>query len=349
MTTTLGFVMVGIAGYQLTQQERDYLNHPAVAGVILFQRNFASVAQLQALCADIHAIRHPRLLIGVDHEGGRVQRFTEEFTRLPPMSLLGDQYQTDKPQALRLSEELGWLAATELLTCGIDLSFAPVLDLDYGHNQVIGNRAFDNTPYGVTELALAFNKGMQAAGMAAVGKHFPGHGYVSVDTHLGVAMDDRPYLTLDAQDMMPFKALIEAGLPAIMPAHVIYSDCDAQPAGFSHFWLQRVLRERLGFEGAIISDDLGMQAAVAQGHLVDRVLMAQDAGCDLVLVCNELEAIPGLLQQLTERETAPLRQLRLIRLHGRNLSGRFDKLRFNPRWQAIQRHLDRLQHPALGL
>lgn len=353
MATKLGFIMMGIAGLQVTSQEREWLAHPAVAGVILFQRNFASVAQLQALCADIHSIRHPRLLIGVDHEGGRVQRFGQEFTRLPPMSALGISYQADQALALEQATELGWLAATELLTCGIDLSFSPVLDIDYGHNQVIGERAFARSAYEVAALSQAFVSGMNEAGMAAVAKHFPGHGYVSVDTHLGIAEDPRSYLALDEQDMLPFKALINQGLAAIMPAHVIYPDCDAQPAGFSHFWLQRVLRERLGFEGAIISDDLGMQAAVAQGSLLDRVKRAAQAGCDLVLVCNDLTEIPGLLNQLAVAQSpvisSPLSQLRLIRLHGRKLSSRFDKLRFNPRWQAAHRIVETLNTPSLGL
>ncbi|WP_200770592.1 beta-N-acetylhexosaminidase [Thiomicrospira sp. ALE5] len=343
MASQLGYLMIGIAGPRLKQHEREWLAHPAVAGVILFQRNFESVNQLQSLCADIHSIRQPRLLIGVDHEGGRVQRFTREFTRLPPIAALGELYAKDTREGLVTAEQLGWLAATELLSCAIDLSFAPVLDIDYGHNQVISHRAFAASGYEVSELALAFHQGMQRAGMAAVAKHFPGHGYVSVDTHLGVAEDSRSYLSIEQQDMQPFVALVNAGVSAIMPAHVIYSDCDAEPAGFSHFWLQRVLRERLGFEGAIISDDLGMQAAVAKGSLIERVALALEAGCDLVLVCNDLTEIPKLLDQASDKAQDPLSQLRLIRLHGRKGVGRFDKLKLNSDWQAAQHSLQSMQ------
>lgn len=348
LATKLGYIMIGIEGKKLKQHERAWLQDPAVAGVILFQRNFESINQLQALCAEIHRVRHPRLLVGVDHEGGRVQRFAEGFTRLPAMAALGELFLIDSEAALATAEQLGWLAATELLACGVDLSFAPVLDINYGHNQVIGSRAFAKTPYHVTQLALAFSKGMLNAGMAPVAKHFPGHGYVTVDTHLDIAEDTRSYLTLDQQDMMPFKALIEADLPAIMPAHVIYSDCDPYPAGFSIFWLQRVLRERLGYQGAIISDDLGMQAAVVTGALSERVNMAITAGCDLVLVCNDLDAIPGLLKELSiqlklqNQPQSSLSQLRLIRLHGRKLLQDFASLKFNPDWQAAQVALDKM-------
>lgn len=329
---SLGSIMIDIQGTSMTAVERERLMDAKVAGVILFSRNFESVEQLRELTSEIHKLRHPRLLIAVDHEGGRVQRFRDGFTRIPPMRLLGDYYQADSKHALQVAQKIGWLLAVELLACGVDFSFAPVLDLDYGGSTVIGDRAFAADAKVVSELSTALIKGMQNAGMASVGKHFPGHGYIEADTHLEIAVDQRGLQQIQQQDMQPFLKLIENGLDAVMPAHVIYPQVDSKPAGFSEFWLQRILREQCHFEGAIISDDMSMQAAVEFGDAAQRVRQALQAGCDLVLVCNDPQAADQVLSQVCWQGDL-ISHARLIRLHGHH-NYRYDKLRFDPHWQA---------------
>lgn len=342
---SLGSVMIGVSGLSLTAQERDWLLNPMVAGVILFSRNFESPEQLKSLCDEVHALRHPKLLIAVDHEGGRVQRFRQGFTRLPSMRVLGQLYQRSSEQALKKAHELGWLLATELLACGVDFSFAPVVDLDYGESHVIGDRAFSADPVITGKLALQVSLGMREAGMASVAKHFPGHGYVKADTHEEIAIDERHWPQIEQQDLQPFLSLMSHGLEAVMPAHVRYPNVDDLPVGFSHYWLQKILREECHFDGAIISDDLGMHAAAVYGSVVERVNLALKAGCDLVLVCNELDQIPEVLAQGVQR-TCPISHARLIRLHGRAQVS-FDRLHYEPLWQAAAKNINHLSEQAL--
>ncbi len=337
----LGAVMVDLAGLQLRAEERERLLHPQVAGVVLFSRNFESFEQLKALCAEIHALRQPKLLIAVDHEGGRVQRFrTEGFTHLPPMGKLGRLHALNPMEADEAARALGWLMAAELLTAGVDFSFAPVVDVDYGRSQVIGDRSFAQSPETVGLLAAHFLRGMHEAGMAGVAKHFPGHGYALADTHMDVAEDSRPLEMLEL-DLQPFRQLIQAGVEGVMPAHVIYSEVDRLPAGFSRIWLQQILRGQLGFEGAIISDDLNMAAAVAQGGIVHRAQQALEAGCDLLLALNDVKGTDTLLQQL-HYQVSLLSHGRMIVLHGH---ARFPmkKLRQQPQWRKAQTFVEQLQ------
>lgn len=282
-----GPVMVDVAGFSLTEAERVRLSHPLVGGVILFRRNFQNIEQLKALTAQIRSLRSPALLIAVDHEGGRVQRFLEGFTRLPPMSVLGELWQQDEAAARAAAEDVGMVLAAELRACGIDLSFTPVLDLDWGRCAVIGNRAFHREPEVVAELALALQRGLRQGGMATCGKHFPGHGFVAGDSHFLMPQDDRTLRELEADDLIPFARMAAAGMGSVMPAHVVYPAVDDRPAGFSPVWLQDILRGQLGFDGVIFSDDLGMEGAAGAGSFVERAAAALAAGCDMVLVCNQ--------------------------------------------------------------
>lgn len=294
----LGPVMVDIAGLELAPDEREMLAHPLVGGVILFARNYRSPGQLDALTAAIHALRDPALLIAVDHEGGRVQRFVEGFTRLPPMRALGRIYDREPTLAANLAGAVGVVLAAELREHGVDLSFTPVLDIDFGSSSVIGDRAFHATATGVAALAGGLVAGMARMGMGAVGKHFPGHGYVRADSHHEVPVDERDLAAIEANDLAPYAALIGKGLAGVMPAHVIYPKVDARPAGFSPVWLKDILRERLGFDGIVFSDDLSMEGASVAGGIVARGRAALAAGCDMVLVCNAPEAARRLLDGL---------------------------------------------------
>jgi beta-N-acetylhexosaminidase len=289
--------MVDVAGLELTDAERERLAHPLVGGVILFTRNYAAPAQLQSLSAAIRALRTPQLLIAVDHEGGRVQRFRSGFTELPPMRLLGEQWDRDPAAAAAAAERYGSCIATELSAQGIDFSFTPVLDLDYGHSAIIGNRALHRNPNAVAHLGWALCQGLRSGGMAAVGKHFPGHGFVRADSHMELPVDERPLAALEKADLVPFGTLVRLGIEAIMPAHVVYPAVDDVAAGFSRRWLQNVLRERLGFDGLIFSDDLSMAGAQKRGDIVARAEAASSAGCDMVLVCNDAPAVDTLLSR----------------------------------------------------
>lgn len=312
----LGPLMIDVAGTALTDEDRRRLLHPKVGGVILFRRNYESPDQVAELCRDIHALRSPHLLIGVDHEGGRVQRFREGFTPIPPMRALGEVWDAHPQQARRLARDAGYVIGAELRAVGVDFSFAPVLDLDYGASGVIGDRAFHRQPQAVTELAHALVLGLHEAGMNAVGKHFPGHGFVKADSHLAVPVDERVLEDIEFADLIPFRQLIDLGLAGIMPAHVIYPRVDAQPAGFSRRWLQEILRGRFGFEGVIFSDDLAMEGASVAGDAVARAQAALSAGCDMALMCNR----PDLVDQLLARLDWPLPAVSLVRLarmHGR--------------------------------
>jgi len=314
---TLGPLMVDLVGTTLSEQEKEVLQHPLVGGVILFSRNFESPEQILELTTQIRALRDPHLIISVDHEGGRVQRFREGFTRLPPVATLGDLYLQDEQQAIAKAELTGWLMAVELRAVGVDFSFAPVLDLNYGVSEVIGDRAFHRDPQVVSELARSYIAGMKRAWMPAVGKHFPGHGAVEVDSHLGLPVDSRHMDDIWGADIVPFKQLCQTDLVGIMPAHIVYEQCASLPAGFSSYWIQTILRERLGFQGAVLSDDLSMEGAAVIGDMIARAEAALDAGCDMVLVCNKPEAAIEVLDNL-QVTADPLRHARLVRLHGRH-------------------------------
>ncbi|NMG64179.1 beta-N-acetylhexosaminidase [Azoarcus indigens] len=291
-----GPLMVDVAGLVLTDAERTRLRHPLVGGVILFARNFSDSAQLKALAAEIHALRQPALPIAVDHEGGRVQRFKEDgFTRLPAMRSLGLLWNVDRQAARKSAQAAGYVLAADLLAHGIDLSFAPVLDLDYGVSRAIGNRAFHGDAAVTAELAGAVARGMAAAGMGAVGKHFPGHGFVEADSHHEIPVDSRGFDALWEADIAPYRGPLGSQLTGVMPAHVIYPAVAPEPAGFSHYWLQEVLRKRVGFGGLVFSDDLNMEGAAWAGDIVGRAEAAWQAGCDMLLVCNRPEVTDDLL------------------------------------------------------
>jgi beta-N-acetylhexosaminidase len=311
---TLGPVMLDVAGQELTSEEKALLRHPSVGGVILFARNFSSPEQLVELTRAVRALRRPELLIAVDHEGGRVQRFKEGFTPIPPMRDLGLRWKRSPARAEALAEAAGYVIAVELRAHGVDFSFAPVLDVDSGASGVIGDRAFSDDPAAITALAGALIAGMAAGGAASVGKHFPGHGHVSADSHVAVPVDERTLDEIEATDLVPYHGLVSRGLNGVMPAHVIYPKVDARPAGFSRLWLTQILRGRLGFDGMIFSDDLSMEGASVAGGIADRARAALEAGCDMVLVCNAPESAAKLLDEM---KFGPLDAGRAARMQGR--------------------------------
>ncbi len=327
----LGPVMIDLACTSLSTAEHDRLLSPATGGIILFRRNYESPEQIAELIANIRAIR-PELLVAVDHEGGRVQRFRDGYTRLPSVA----NYQFHG--GAELAEKAGWLMAAELRAVDVDFSFAPVLDVECGISQVIGDRAFGTDPVTVAKLAQSFAAGMRRAGMSAVGKHFPGHGGVEADSHVALPVDRRSLAEIEKHDLMPFKALLAAGIEGIMPAHVIYAAVDERPAGFSPFWLQEVLRRRMGFYGAIFSDDLSMAGAAYAGSYSDRARLALAAGCDMVLVCNAPEAAEEVLESLSDLTVNPQHQPRLQAMRGRNGIDRA-RLRESPEWQETSQRL----------
>lgn len=345
---SLGPVMLDLEGVALTPAERELLRHPLVGGVILFARNYESIPRLAALTEAIHAVREPRLLVAVDHEGGRVQRFRDGFTRLPPCALLGRVHDEDHRRGLHLAEKAGWLMAVELRAAGIDFSFAPVLDLYKGISTVIGDRSFHRNPQTVANLARHYAHGMRRAGMEAVGKHFPGHGSVSEDSHHAVPVDRRSFDDIRMEDMLPFERLITAGLAAIMPAHVIYPAVDDKPAGFSPVWLQDILRRQLDFHGTIFSDDICMTGAGVIGTYVERTGAALAAGCDMVLVCNNRKAATEILDNF-QYSPDPAAQARLIRMHGRQPLT-YAEMQQDTAWRSISREVAALEvAPELDL
>lgn len=340
--------MLDVAGPELEPADRDLLAHPAVGGVILFSRNYEDPAQLAGLTASIHALRTPHLLVAVDHEGGRVQRFREGFTRLPRAAALGAAYDRDEPRGLTLAAEAGWLMAAELRACGVDMSFAPVLDLDRECGTVIGERALHRRPDAVTALARAYVRGMRDAGMAAVGKHFPGHGGVVEDSHDTLPVDRRDLVTFRLEDLVPFARLAAEGLAGIMTAHLSVPAVDARPVTFSQRWLDGVLRRELGYKGAIFSDDLSMHGAAGEGTPADRARAALAAGCDMVLVCNDREAAAVAVEGVPRGGNA-VRASRLARFHARTAPDR-SALEANPRHGAVRSALQALEAaPELDL
>jgi len=333
----LGPLMVDLGGTELDAEDRGLLLHPAVGGVILFARNYASPDQLTKLTATIHGLREPRLLIGVDQEGGRVQRFREGFTRLPAAGRFGELYRLDARRARAACTSVAWLMASELRASGVDFSFAPVLDLDRGQSRVIGDRGFGASVDEVLDLALAWREGAGRAGMASVGKHFPGHGGVEADSHEALPSDDRDWDQVSSEDLVPFERLIDRGLEAVMPAHVVYPRIAPDPAGFSQFWLHEVLRGRLGFQGVIFSDDLNMAAAQAGGGYPERARAALRAGCDMLLICNNRPAAVEMVDAL-QGHADPRAQQRLLSMQGRG-DRRSGRLEADPLWQAAVRQV----------
>lgn len=313
----MGPLMLDIAGTELQPEDVERLNHPQCAGLILFSRNYESPEQILALTRSVRqSVKRP-CLIGVDQEGGRVQRFREGFFDLPAQRRLGELFEHSPQEAIRMANSLGWLMASEVRAVDVDFSFAPVLDLDYGSSSVIGDRSLHASPETVTSLARAYIWGMKRAGMPAVAKHFPGHGFVKADSHTDVAVDPRPMDEIEASDLVPFSELIGLGLEAVMPAHVIYEACDPRPAGFSSFWLQTVLRGQLGFQGLVVSDDLNMAAAADFGGPVERSTAALEAGCNLLLMCNNPSAADDILEGLEQNHVqADASTLSLLRGRG---------------------------------
>jgi beta-N-acetylhexosaminidase len=290
--------VVDVLGTVLTEEDRSRLRHPAAGAVILFARNYESPEQLAALTDEIRRLREPALPVCVDHEGGRVQRFREGFTAIPPMRELGRLWDRDREAARKAARGAAFIIGAELAAHGVDFSFAPVLDLDYGSSAVIGDRALHFDPRAVGALAACLVKGFAEAGVAAVGKHFPGHGFACADSHVAVPHDDRPVREILRKDVMPYRDAIQAGLAAVMPAHVVYTQAGPQPAGYSRFWLQDVLRKQLGFTGLVFSDDLSMEGAGVAGGVAERARAALDAGCDMVMLCNDPAGLERLLESL---------------------------------------------------
>lgn len=337
MTDKIGALVADVAGLTLTPEDKEILAHPLVGGVILFARNYESRQQIQDLCQQIRRASPAPMLIMVDQEGGRVQRFRGEFTELPPMSLFGEHYDRHPAQACELAKECGWLMAAELLAVGVDLSLAPVLDVNKGLSSVIGQRAFHSDHHAIVCLASAFISGMREAGMAATGKHFPGHGSVTLDSHVAMPIDTRTLAAIAVDDMLPFKGVMTTGLDAVMAAHIIFPEIDQLAVGFSRYWLQDILRQQLGFKGVIFSDDLSMEGANISSHYADRFLAAREAGCDLALLCNHragvvqvLDAIPQAKHMLNVAQWGVL-------------SARFSAqqlpLEQNQRWQRARKNV----------
>lgn len=324
----LGPLMIDIASTELTDLDRQRLSHPAVGGIILFARNYACPEQLDRLCSEIHALRTPRLPIGIDHEGGRVQRCREGFTRLPAMRKLGEAWDTDPARAKEMAQAIGYVLAAELRLHGVDLSFTPVLDLDWGRSSVVGTRAFHSKPEGVVKLAGALIAGLRQAGMIACGKHFPGHGWVEADSHVAIPVDERGLDEL-AADMLPYRELV---LDAVMPAHVSYPTIDSKPAGFSNYWIN-ILRNDIEFNGVVFSDDLSMEGASVAGDILARSLAAYRAGCDMLLVCNSPDSVGELLERWQE-PIDPIRSARIERLLPMTVAPTAQALSSDPLYQA---------------
>jgi len=313
MTVQHGPLMLDIEGLTLNDEDKTILSSPFVGGLILFSRNFESIEQLSLLVNQVRQVS-PQCLIAVDHEGGRVQRFKTGFTHIPPMAILGQLYQVSPEQALSLANDFAYLLATELLQLDIDISFAPVLDLDYGISAVIGDRAFSSDLTVLNRLVGAFLNGMHDAGMATTGKHFPGHGAVEADSHIAIPIDGRSLSVIRDNDMNAFSSVSKNGLDAVMPAHIIYPQVDEKPAGFSKIWLQDILRDELKFDGVIFSDDLSMEGASVAGSYAERCNAALMAGCDMVLVCNNRQATKEVLSHLENCFNKPIKNNRLSRM-----------------------------------
>ena len=335
----LGPLMIDLKGTGVDAEERSWLQAPAVGGVILFTRNFRDLGQLGELVAEIHAARDPPLLVAVDHEGGRVQRFRGPFTELPPMRALGRLHDRNPGEALAAARAFGWLMAAELRALDIDLSFAPVVDLDLGMAEVIGDRALHPDAAVVSALSAEFSAGANAVGMAMTAKHFPTHAGAQADSHSALAVDDRGLDQL-TDDLDPYRHLIAAGLESVMVGHVIFPGVDSLPASLSPFWMREQLRDRLGFDGAVLSDDLSMAGAEVGGGCGQRILQSLEAGCDMVLLCNSPKDIPGAIEAAAGYGN-PASNRRLARLRGGLRTGWKD-LRLSEQWRVAREQLDTL-------
>lgn len=329
-----GPLMVDVAGCTITEEEKKRLRHPLVGAVILFARNFESREQLVELTRKIHKLRSPRLLIAVDHEGGRVQRFrTDGFTVLPSMRKLGEVWMQDPLVAMRMATDVGYVLGAELRACGVDLSFTPVLDLDYGVSKVIGDRSFHRDPRVVAMLARALSQGLSLAGMSSCGKHFPGHGAVAADSHHEIPRDPRSLTRILQEDAAPYEWLGDQVISSVMPAHVIYPKVDSKPAGFSEKWIKEILRTKLAYNGVVFSDDLTMEGASVAGDILARAQAALGAGCDMALVCNRPDMADELLERLKFKPD-PVAVARIERLMPKG-----DALK----WKALQLSVNYLQ------
>lgn len=312
----IGPLMLDVGGLDLTAEDRELLAHPLVGGLILFSRNYHDRDQLHALCADLLALDRPtRLLLAVDHEGGRVQRFRDGFTRIPPMRTLGQLYAQGAKSARDDAERHGHTIGAELSAFGIDLCFAPVLDRDLGVSGVIGDRAFATDLIALIDLARAFRAGLNRAGLAATGKHFPGHGAVAADSHLELPEDPRPLAEIQRTELAPFKALIDDGIESLMMAHVRYTAVDHLPASLSHTWIAQYLRKDLGFQNALFCDDLSMNGAAVVGTMAERARLALSSGCDMIPVCNDRAASVKLVDDLRDIQADATSSRRLARLY----------------------------------
>ncbi|MDR3478752.1 MAG: beta-N-acetylhexosaminidase [Gammaproteobacteria bacterium] len=298
MSSRIGPIVFDLIGTELSEEEREMLQHPLIGGVIFFARNYESPEQIAELCKNIRQSRKLPILITVDQEGGRVQRFRTGFTRLPGMCEIGKLFLDSRETALELANVCGWIMAAELLAAGVDLSFAPVLDMEKGINPAIAGRAFDRESANIITLATTFTQGMREAGMVAVGKHFPGHGSVTVDSHLDLPIDTRSLHDIAADDMVTFIEMIRGGIEGIMASHILFPAVDSMPVGFSHRWLKEILRKQLQFHGMIFSDDLSMKGAIIAGDYPERARAALEAGCDMALICNHRESVIKTLDGL---------------------------------------------------
>lgn len=312
---SLGPLMVDVAGTTLSIEDREVLRHPLVGSVLLFSRNYQDLPQINALVAEIRALRTPALLIAVDHEGGRVQRFREEFTRLPAARLLGRRIAIERRESLNTAAVAGWLMAIELRRVGVDFSFAPCVDLDYGSSEVIGDRALHRDPEAVGALAVAYMGGMREAGMAATAKHFPGHGAVVADSHVALPVDRRSFVDLE-EDIRPYRLLIDNQLSGVLVSHVVFPQIDALPASLSPRWLSAILRRDLNFHGCIFADDLSMAGVATFGDAPARAQLAYAAGCDVLPVCNDRKSVHAVLDNF-KPEVNPASQARLVRMRAR--------------------------------
>jgi beta-N-acetylhexosaminidase len=345
---SLGPLMVDISGTELSSEDVDVLGHPLVGSVLLFTRNYRNPDQLGALTTAIRAVRSPHLMVAVDHEGGRVQRFREGFTKLPPSRPLGRRFDEDRRDALTLTRSVGWLMANELRSVGVDFSFAPCVDLDYGVSEIIGDRSFHRNPETVAALAAAYLMGMRDAGMAAVAKHFPGHGAVVADSHVALPVDRRDFVDME-DDLRPYRMLIENNLPGIMAAHVVFPAIDDLPASLSRRWITDILRGELGFHGCVFADDLSMAGAVAFGDVVERARLGLAAGCDVLPICNDRAAVTAVLDRFKPASLAsPASQARLVRMRARGEAP--VGLTADPQWlSTVQRIVNLSSAPPLVL